>query len=89
MGDGVLASFQSISDASYCAGALLSDIKRIDGLNLKIGIHLGDVVVEGREIYGNGVNIASRIQTLVRARRACLNRCTGVAKKIHQGKCRC
>ncbi|MDH4090957.1 MAG: tetratricopeptide repeat protein [Cyclobacteriaceae bacterium] len=64
MGDGMLASFQSISDASYCAGAILSETKKVDGLNLKIGIHLGDVVVEGNEIYGDGVNVASRVQAL-------------------------
>jgi adenylate cyclase len=64
MGDGMLASFQSISDASYCAGAILSETNKINGLNLKIGIHLGDVVVEGNEIFGDGINVASRIQAL-------------------------
>ena len=62
MGDGVLSSFESITDAVYCAGAILSSSKNVKGLRLRIGIHLGDVVIDGKEIYGDGVNIASRIQ---------------------------
>ncbi len=62
MGDGVLASFETISDAVYCAGALLVATKGNDDLNLRIGIHLGEVTVEGEEFYGDGVNVASRIE---------------------------
>jgi len=64
MGDGILASFQTISDAVFCAGSILQEIKTVQGLNLRIGIHQGEIVVDGKEIYGDGVNIASRIEGL-------------------------
>lgn len=64
MGDGVLASFQSVIDAVHCAGAILAEVKEIEDLDLRIGIHLGDVVIEGNEIYGDGVNVTSRIQNI-------------------------
>ena len=61
MGDGVLASFTSVSDAIYCAGAIQKEAKSIPDLNLRIGIHLGEVIVEVGDVFGDGVNIASRI----------------------------
>jgi len=64
MGDGVMASFTAIADAVYCAGAILREVEEIPDLNLSIGVHLGDVLVEGNEIYGDGINIASRIQSI-------------------------
>ena len=63
-GDGIMASFSSVSDAIYCAAAIQEEIKTLDLLNLRIGIHVGEVVVEGKEIYGDGVNIASRIESV-------------------------
>jgi len=62
MGDGILARFQTISDAVYCAGDILEEVEGIDFLNLRIGIHLGEITIQGEEIYGDGVNIASRIE---------------------------
>ena len=67
MGDGVLASFNSVIDAVYCAGAIQAEIRNINDLELRIGIHLGDVVIEGKEIYGDGVNVASRIQDIAKS----------------------
>ena len=64
MGDGILASFQTISEAVYCAGSILKEVETVQGLNLRIGIHQGEIVVDGKEIYGDGVNIASRIEGL-------------------------
>jgi TolB-like protein len=62
IGDGFLVSFGSVSDAVNCSGAIISEIQSIKDLNLRIGIHLGDVVEENGENYGDGINIASRIQ---------------------------
>ncbi len=62
LGDGMLCSFETTTDAVYCAGMLMQDLKEVNGLQLRIGIHLGEVVVEGNDLYGNGVNIASRIE---------------------------
>ena len=62
MGDGVLASFTSVSDAVYCAGALQREAEKEPLLRLSIGIHLGEVIVEVGDVFGDGVNIASRIE---------------------------
>ncbi|MDH3711819.1 MAG: hypothetical protein OER04_18160, partial [Cyclobacteriaceae bacterium] len=64
MGDGILASFPTVSDAVYCAAMLMEAVEQVEGLDLRIGIHLGEVVVDGQEIYGDGVNIASRLETV-------------------------
>ena len=64
LGDGVLASFTTVIDAVNCACAIMKGCEKIDGLQLRIGIHLGDVVFENDDIFGDGVNIASRLQAL-------------------------
>ncbi len=64
LGDGVLASFHTVTDAVMCAGAIHHACKGIDGLQLRIGIHLGEVVFENNDVFGDGVNIASRLQAL-------------------------
>lgn len=61
MGDGVLARFNSASDAVYCACAIQLEANAA-GIPLRIGIHQGEVVLEGGDIIGDGVNIASRIE---------------------------
>jgi len=71
MGDGVLVEFASVVNAVTCAVELqksmatanvaLSDDRHI---TLRIGINLGDVVVEGSDLYGDGVIIAARLQAL-------------------------
>src|SRR5262249_31165441 len=71
MGDGVLIEFASAVDAVECgvqlqggmdsANARLPEDRRI---LLRIGINLGDVVVEGSDLYGDGVNVAARIEGL-------------------------
>src|SRR5688572_4481975 len=64
IGDGVLASFHTVTDAVLCAGAIHSACSTVDGLQLRIGIHLGEVVFEDNDVFGDGVNIASRLQAL-------------------------
>jgi len=64
MGDGVLASFSTVSDAVYCAKEIQKTCQDHPDLNLRIGIHLGEVVFEGDDVFGDGVNIASRIEPL-------------------------
>ncbi|MEP6951159.1 MAG: adenylate/guanylate cyclase domain-containing protein [Ginsengibacter sp.] len=64
LGDGVLASFQTVTDAVICAGAIQRACNAVPGLKLRIGIHLGDVVFENHDVFGDGVNIASRLQAL-------------------------
>jgi len=64
IGDGVLASFNAVSDAVYCAKAIQEACLKEDDLKLRIGIHLGEVVFEGDDVFGDGVNIASRLEPL-------------------------
>ncbi|HEY0732640.1 MAG TPA: adenylate/guanylate cyclase domain-containing protein, partial [Chitinophagaceae bacterium] len=64
IGDAVLASFPSVTDAVSCACSINKDCEKVDGLQLRIGIHLGDVVFENKDVFGDGVNIASRLQAL-------------------------
>ena len=70
MGDGVLVEFASAVDAVECAAALqhgMAEVNRGSAddrhIVLRIGINLGDVMVEGGDLYGDGVNIAARLET--------------------------
>ena len=64
MGDGVLASFPTVTDAVYCAIEIQRNCQDEVDLKLRIGIHLGEVIVEEGDVFGDGVNIASRIEPL-------------------------
>ena len=64
MGDGVLASFATVTDAVYCAKEIQKTCQDDSELNLRIGIHQGEVVFDGEDVFGSGVNIASRIEPL-------------------------
>lgn len=64
MGDGVIASFSTASDALSAAKKIQEACVGIPDLHLRIGIHLGEVVFENNDIFGDGVNIASRIESL-------------------------
>ncbi len=64
IGDGVLASFSTVSDAVYCAKEIQEACLKEYDLKLRIGIHQGEVVFEGEDVFGDGVNIASRLEPL-------------------------
>ncbi|MEO0618941.1 MAG: adenylate/guanylate cyclase domain-containing protein [Pseudomonadota bacterium] len=66
MGDGMLVEFQSVVDAVNAAITIQEAAQAApdETLQLRIGINLGDVIVDGDEIYGEGVNIASRLEAL-------------------------
>ncbi len=61
MGDGMLISFNLASDAVRCAIEIQKACKQQD-IPLKIGIHEGEMVFEGADVLGDGVNVASRLQ---------------------------
>jgi len=81
MGDGLLGEFGSVVDAVECAVTLqrgmaernngVSDDQRID---VRIGINLGDVIVEGEDRHGEGVNLAARLQQLAEPGGICVSR---------------
>ena len=60
----VLASFNAVSDAVYCAKAIQEACLHEPDLKLRIGIHQGEVVFKGEDVFGDGVNIASRLEPL-------------------------
>jgi TolB-like protein/class 3 adenylate cyclase/cytoskeletal protein CcmA (bactofilin family) len=70
-GDNVLAEFASVVDATQCAVAVQKEIQSRNTelpearrMQFRIGINLGDVIEEGGRIYGDGVNIAARLEAL-------------------------
>jgi adenylate cyclase len=54
MGDGILASFPTITDAVNYADSIQKEATQIDNLNLRLGIHQGEILLEGEDIYGMG-----------------------------------
>src|SRR5260370_13704605 len=73
-GDGMLVEFASVVDAVRCAVAVQqampeqnTGVAADSRIELRIGINLGDVIVEGDDLYGDGVNIAARIEALADA----------------------
>jgi class 3 adenylate cyclase/dienelactone hydrolase len=64
LGDGTLASFSTVIDAVSCACSIIKGSADTEGLLLRIGIHLGDVIFENNDVFGDSVNIASRLQSL-------------------------
>lgn len=64
-GDGFLAEFASPIAALRCALAIQRDLTDPDGLRLRIGLNLGDVIIEaGGDVFGEGVNVAARLEAL-------------------------
>jgi len=70
-GDGMLVEFASVVDAVRCAVEVQQSMAERDSgiaadsrIELRIGINLGDVIVEGDDLFGDGVNIAARIESL-------------------------
>ena len=70
-GDGMLVEFQSVADAVECAAEIQrrmarrnADVSPARWIQFRIGINLGDVIVEDGDIFGDGVNVAARLQEL-------------------------
>jgi len=63
LGDGILATFSSVTDGVLAAAAMQTAMKSGTGYSLRIGLHMSEVIFENNDVFGDGVNIASRIQT--------------------------
>jgi adenylate cyclase len=80
-GDGLLAEFPSVVDAVRCAvevqRAMLdsnAETPEHRRISFRIGINLGDVIIDGDDIYGDGVNIAARLEVLAEPGGICISR---------------
>ena len=66
-GDGLLVDFASAVDAVTCAmtvqGLMAEHDKDQPGITFRIGINVGDIIIDGDDIFGDGVNIAARVET--------------------------
>lgn len=80
LGDGALMSFPNVLDAVHCAIAIQKEINSKTDFHLRMGIHLGDVILKDGDILGDGVNIASRIQSEATPGGICVSE--SVAKNI-------
>ena len=61
-GDALLLSFPSSKEAVNCSIQIQEAVKNVDDLILRIGIHQGDIIQEDKDVFGDDVNIASRIE---------------------------
>ena len=74
IGDGTLVEFASVVDAVSCALAIQRQMQSDNtGITLRIGINLGDVIIEGDDIYGDGVNVAARLEPLAEPGGVCVS----------------
>ena len=79
-GDNLLAQFASAVDAVECAVAIQKDLRRRNAayvedrrMNFRIGVNHGDVIVDGERIYGDGVNVAARVESLAEGGGICVS----------------
>lgn len=63
-GDGTLSTFNSAVEAVKCAVEIQKNLNQAPKIPVRIGVHLGDIVFQDDGIYGDGVNIASRVESL-------------------------
>src|SRR5271167_4229472 len=79
-GDSLLADFSSVVDALNCAVEMQRAARTLNDpvpperrLELRIGVNLGDVIVDGDDIFGDGVNIAARLEALAQPGTVCIS----------------
>jgi adenylate cyclase len=92
-GDGMLIEFPSVVEAVACAVAVQrgmgernAGIPQDQAISFRVGINLGDVIVEGDDIYGDGVNVAARIEGLAEPGGICIS---GIVHDQVEGRLDC
>lgn len=80
-GDGILVEFPSVVDAVQCAVAIQDEMRARNAamppekrIEFRIGINVGDVIIEGGDVFGDGVNIAARLEQLAEPGGICVSR---------------
>lgn len=90
-GDAVLADFGTVTDALTCAAAVQRDLQERNGrlpdarqVRFRIGVNLGEVIVDRGDIYGDGVNVAARLESLAEPGGICISESvqTAVGNKL-------
>jgi TolB-like protein/DNA-binding winged helix-turn-helix (wHTH) protein len=72
-GDSVVADFASAVDAVHCAVAVQEALADEEQMRFRIGVHVGDVIVQGDNLFGDGVNIAARLEALAEPGGVCIS----------------
>jgi adenylate cyclase len=79
-GDGILAEFASAVDAARCAAEVQrgmaqqnAEMSQESGIEFRIGIHVGDIIVDDNDIFGDGVNIAARLKGIAEPGGICIS----------------
>jgi adenylate cyclase len=72
-GDGLLAEFASVVDALRCAAAWQAAMPADSAIAWRIGINVGDIVVEDGDIFGDGVNVAARLEGIAEPGGICVS----------------
>jgi adenylate cyclase len=94
-GDGILIEFASVVEAVRCAVEVQrgiakrnTDVPTDRRIEFRVGIHLGDVVVEGDDLLGDGVNVAARLENVAEpGASACRTMLTGTSKARSMSRC--
>src|ERR1700694_1289986 len=79
-GDGALVEFASVVDAARCAVEIQrgmatqnTDVPQDQRIEFRIGIHLGDIIIDDNDIFGDGVNIAARLEGIAEPGGVCIS----------------
>ena len=72
MGDGFLAEFGTVQTALECAIAIQNGVES-NSLNFRMAVHMGDIIDDGKDIYGEGINIASRLEGIAEPGGICIS----------------
>ncbi len=80
IGDGIMSEFSSVMDATECAIKFQKEMYRLNALSLadkqlqfRIGVHVGDVIIEGDDLFGDGVNMAARLESITQPGGICIS----------------